>query len=172
LIGLRPEREMIVRSRRLLNVGQRPLKLDVRCLRMKCHTHRQTDATAQCRICSLFLCDECAVVASQGFVCSQACLERSDTYDRIWVLQKANLSARHKSKAFIGAALLVVIGFLLVAEHALFGSPAAIPKVVLGVILMFVGVAYGLKILYVLMHDRAAPNQRLERPVTPKNDAP
>ena len=111
---------------------------------MKCNRHGEVEAVALCRICSLTLCRDCTVAASQGYVCSAACGVRSATIDKTLDLNAAALVGRGRLRRFYGAAFLIVLGAVLVGEHALFGTPSTAPKVFFGFVTLAVGLASAL----------------------------
>jgi hypothetical protein len=116
---------------------------------MRCKNHNEVEAIALCRVCSLALCDKCAIPSTKGYVCSRECQEHATTIDRLIELQKTNLEAGAFRKWFSVIAFLLVLGGLLVGEHALFGTPASTPKVLFGILSIFAGLSSAIYLIFV-----------------------
>jgi hypothetical protein len=73
-------------------------------------------------------------------------------------LQRKNLIAKDKLFGWFGLpAILIVVGSLLVGERLIFGAVPSTAKVVVGIMLLILGIAYFLYVLFLKRsHSRDA----------------
>jgi len=122
---------------------------------MRCLKHPEAEAIALCRICSVCLCGNCAIRASQGYVCSDECKVRAATIDSVLALQHRNLVAKDRVLSwFVLPAGLIVLGSMLICERLLFGQTPSTVKVLVGFGLLLGGVTYFLYVLFLKKTDR------------------
>ena len=114
---------------------------------MRCNTHRDAEAVAVCRGCSVGVCPQCAISASPGFVCSPACGERAILLDKLVDVSRERLARARREEWFVVPGLMIVVGSLLVGEHALFDTPMVTFKIVVGIFILVMGVSSALVML-------------------------
>ena len=115
---------------------------------MRCNVHSETEAIALCRVCSVGICRDCAKPAIKGFGCSDVCLDRAKTIDRMLDIQAVNLRSTSKLSYFFVPAFLLVLGVLLIGEEQIFGTPRGAFQVIFGIVSLILGVGYFLYVLY------------------------